>query len=128
MKRSVAGFTLVELMVAVTLLALLLIGVAKLNFDLARRFYKLSGAPARGGVIARLVNQFAAMPFDSLPGKVGTITVNSPPIPYTRTVTVDSLSPKLRRVTIIITPLNTVFKADTEVIERTKPAANPFNL
>jgi prepilin-type N-terminal cleavage/methylation domain-containing protein len=124
--RNQAGFTLLEIMVAMTLLALALMGVARLNLDLARRFYALSGGAARDAVVTQQVNQFAAMPYDSLKGKAGTITVNKPPLPYTRKITVDSLSPKLRRVTIVVTPLNTVFKPDTVIIERTKPGNNPF--
>jgi prepilin-type N-terminal cleavage/methylation domain-containing protein len=124
--RNQAGFTLLEIMVAMTLLGLALMGVARFNVDLARRFYALSGGAARGGVVTQQLNQFAAMPYDSLKGKAGTITVNKPPLPYTRKITVDSLSPKLRRVTIVVTPLNTVFKPDTVIIERTKPGNNPF--
>jgi prepilin-type N-terminal cleavage/methylation domain-containing protein len=126
MKRAEAGFSLVELLLAVTLLALLLVGVARLNFVLAQRFYKLSQSPARNGVIAQVVNQFAATPFDSLASKAGTVTVNRPPLPYTRTVIVDSLSPTWRRVRIIVTPLTTAFKVDTVTLQRTKPATNPF--
>jgi prepilin-type N-terminal cleavage/methylation domain-containing protein len=127
MKQSTAGFTLLELVVAMTLLAFVLVGVAQLNFVLARRFYALSGASARGGIIAQQVNQFTAMAFDSLPAKVGTTTVSKPPLPYTRTISVTNVSPKLRLVTIIVTPLNPVFKADTEVVARQKPAKNPLN-
>ncbi len=126
MKRTEAGFSLVELLLAVTLLALLLVGVARLNFVLAQRFYKLSQTPARAGIIAQLVNQFTATPFDSLKSKVGTVTVNKPPLPYSRTVIVDSLSPNWQRVRIIVTPLNSVFKADTVTLQRTKPPTNPF--
>jgi len=125
--RDEAGFTLLEILVAITLLGVVLMGVARLNFVLAQRFYGLSGGAARDGILAQQVNQFAALPFDSLKAKAGTITVNKPPLPYTRKITVDSLSPKLRRVTIIVTPLNTVFKADTLVLQRTKPGNNPFN-
>ena len=114
-------------MVAITLLGLVLMGVGRLNFTLAQRFYTLSGGGARDAVLAQQVNQFAALPFDSLKAKAGTITVNKPPLPYTRTITVDSLSPKLKRVTIIVTPLNPVFKPDTLVLQRTKPGNNPFN-
>ena len=127
MKRDEAGFTLLEILVAITLLGVVLMGVARLNFVLAQRFYSLSGGAARDGILAQQVNQFAAMPFDSLKAKAGTITVNKPPLPYTRKITVDSLSPRLRRVTIVVTPLNTVFKADTLVLQRTKPGNNPFN-
>jgi prepilin-type N-terminal cleavage/methylation domain-containing protein len=126
-KQPSAGFTLLEVVVALTLLAFVLVGLAQLNFVLARRFYALSGAPARGGVIAQQVNQFEAMAFDSLPGKAGTVTVNKPPLPYTRTVIVTNSSAKLRIVTIIVTPLNPIFKPDTLVVEREKPAKNPLN-
>ena len=85
MKPSDAGFSLIEIMVAMTLLALVLMGVARLNFTLAQRFYALSGGGARDAVLAQQVNQFAALPFDSLKAKAGTITVNKPPLPYTGT-------------------------------------------
>lgn len=127
MKRVDAGFTLIEIMVAITLLGLVLMGVGRLNFTLAQRFYALSGGGARDAVLAEQLNQFAALPFDSLKAKAGTITVNKPPLPYMRKITVDSLSPKLKRVTIIVTPLNPVFKPDTLVLQRTKPGNNPFN-
>jgi prepilin-type N-terminal cleavage/methylation domain-containing protein len=126
MKQTQAGFTLVEIVVAMVLLSLVLLGVAQLTFILARGTATVAGGAARGGILAQQVNQFAAMPFDSLKGKAGTVTVNKPPLPYTRTITVDSLSPKLRRVTIVVTPLNPVFKPDTLVIQRTKPSNNPF--
>jgi prepilin-type N-terminal cleavage/methylation domain-containing protein len=126
MKPTQAGFTLVELVVTMVMLSLVLLGVAQLTFILARGAATVAGGAARGGILAQQVNQFAAIPFDSLKGKAGTVTVNKPPLPYTRTTTVDSLSPKLRRVTIIITPLNPVFKPDTLVVQRTKPSANPF--
>jgi len=126
-KRADAGFTLLEIMVAIVLLGLVLAGVAQLNFALARRFYGLSAGAARDGVLAQQVNQFAALPFDSLKAKAGTITVNKPPLPYSRKVTVDSLSPKLRRVTIVVTPLNPVIRPDTVILQRSKPGNNPFN-
>jgi prepilin-type N-terminal cleavage/methylation domain-containing protein len=126
MKQSEAGFSLLEMLVAITLLSIVLMSVAQLNFALARRFYALSGGAGRDGIVVQQVNQFAAMSFDSLEGKAGTITVNKPPVPYTRKITVDSLSPKLRRVTIVITPLNPVFRPDTVVLQRSKPGNNPF--
>src|SRR5438105_14189877 len=108
-------------MVTITLLGLVLMGVGRLNFTLAQRFYTLSGGGARDAVLAQQVDQFAALPFDSLKAKAGTITVNKPPLPYTRKIKVDSLSPKLKRMTIIVTPLTTDYKPDKLVHPRTKP-------
>lgn len=128
MKRAERGMTLVEVVVALTLLSIVLVSLARLTFVVARQAYSLSGGAARSGIVAQQLNQFNAMPFDSLSAKAGTTTVNKPPLPYTRMIRVDSLSPKLRRVTIVITPLNTMFKPDTMVLNRTKPGKNPFNL
>ena len=114
-------------MVAIVLLGTILVGVAQMSFVLARRSYGMSGTHARDAVIAQQVEQFTALPFDSLKGKAGTITVNKPPLPYQRTVVVDSLSPKWRRVTLIVKPLNPAVRPDTVVLERAKPGGNPFN-
>ena len=126
-RASEAGFSLVELMVAIVLLGAILVGVAQMSFVLARRTYGMSGTHARDAVIAQQVEQFTALPFDSLKGKAGTITVNKPPLPYQRTVLVDSLSPKWRRVTLVVKPLNPAVRPDTVVLERAKPGGNPFN-
>ena len=128
MKQTQGGFSLIEIVVAMMLLAFFLVGLAKVNFTIARRFYTMSAGGARDGVVSQTLNQFAAMPFDSLKGKAGTTTVNKPPMPYVRKIVVDSLSPKMRRVTIIITPTNTIFRPDTVVLQRSKPGNNPFNL
>jgi prepilin-type N-terminal cleavage/methylation domain-containing protein len=126
MKRNEGGFSLIEMLVAITLLAICLVGVAQVTFIMARRAYANSGGQARGAILSQQVNQFAALPFDSLKGKAGTITVNKPPMPYTRKITVDSLSPTLLRVTIIVTPTNIVFKPDTLVLQRSKARKNAF--
>ena len=126
MKRNEGGFSLIEIMVAITLLALCLVGVAKITFLMARQAYRNSGGQARGAILSQQVNQFAALPFDSLKGKAGTVTVNKPPMPYTRQITVDSLSSTLVRVTIIVTPTNTIFQPDTLVLQRSKARKNAF--
>jgi len=65
MKKQ-AGFALVELVVTMVVLSLVLLGVAQLTFILARGAATLAGGAARGGVIAKQLNQFAAIPFDSV--------------------------------------------------------------
>lgn len=127
MKQNQAGFTFIEILVAMTLLGIVLLGVARLNVVLARQFHALTGVAARDGIAAQQINQFAVLNFDSLPGKAGTTVVTTPPMPYTRVVTVANAGPKLRVITIIITPTNTMLRPDTLTIERSKPGGNPFN-
>ena len=101
-------------------------GVAQITFVMARRAYTNSGGQARGAILSQQLNQFAALPFDSLNGKVGTLTVTTGPMPYTRTVTVNSLSPTLLRVTIVVTPTNATFRPDTLVLQRSKARKSVF--
>lgn len=126
MTGNARGFSLIEIMVAITLLALCLVGVAQVTFVMARRAYSVSGGQARDGIIAQQVSQFAALPFDSLKGKAGSLIVNKPPMPYTRTVTVDSLSPTLVRVTIVVTPTSSLYKPDTVVLQRSRALPSAF--
>src|SRR5437667_10377895 len=94
--RPEAGVTLIELLVAMALLSFVLVSVAQLNFALARRFYAVSGGAARDAAVAPQLNQFTAMPFDSLKSRACRITVIKPPTPCRTNALVDSLA-RVRR-------------------------------
>lgn len=130
-----AGGILIEIMVAMSMFALLLVGVAKLNLALARGVYPVSGGAAQSGIVTEQINQFVAMNFDSLAAYSGTsdtviatgLSTSAAAITYIRKVTVTTVSASQLNVTIVITPTNSVFTPDTVKFERTKVAANPFN-
>ncbi len=127
MKRNRRGVSLVEAMISISLLAILVGGIARADFVISRRSYALSGGGARDGAMLQIVNKFAALPFDSLSAKAGTTTVSTAPVPYTLNVQVTTLSAQQMLVTIIVTPTNTLFAGDTVVLRRTQPAENPFD-
>ena len=58
MTRNERGFSLIEMLVAITLLALCLVGVAQVTFVMARRAYANSGGQARDAILSQQVNQF----------------------------------------------------------------------
>ncbi len=129
---------LIEIMVAMSMFALLLVGVARLNFDLARGAFPVAGGASRNGIVEQQVNQFLAMSFDSVAAHAGTDTIAAQPMSrtqsttsygmsYRRQVTVNAVSGSQLNVTIVVTPANSAFKADTVTFERTRPASNPFN-
>ncbi len=127
MNRTRRGVSLIEILISISLLAILLGGIARADFVISRRSYALSGGGGRDGAMLQLVNRFAALPFDSLKAKAGTTTDSTAPVPYTRKIQVDSLSPQRKLVTIIVTPANTLFAADTVLLQRMQPPENPFN-
>jgi prepilin-type N-terminal cleavage/methylation domain-containing protein len=127
MSRARRGVSLVETLVSISLLGILLGGIARADFLISRRSYALSGGGGRDGAMLQLVNRFAALPFDSLSAKAGTTTVSTAPVPYTQKISVASPSAQRMLVTIIVTPTNTLFSADTVVLQRTLPGENPFN-
>ena len=120
------GFSLVEMLVAITILGIFLLGLAKANYVIARRFYAMSGGGARDAEIASQVDEFAALPFDSVASRAGTTTFSALPWAFTRKVTVVATAANIDSVMIIFTPTNTAFKGDTEVLVRSKPTSNPL--
>ena len=68
------------------------------------------------------VNLLESQPFDSLAIGTSTLTSTAMPYPYTRTVTVSLVSQvyelKAKKVVLIITPTNPLYKPDTTVFIR----------
>ena len=126
MTRNRDGFTLVEIIVAMGILAMFLVGIAKANFLIMRRLSAMSGGGAREAILVQLENQFTAMPFDSLASRAGTTTISTGALPYTRKITIGSIASNRCLVTIVITPTNTLFKPDTVVFQRSKPTTSPL--
>jgi prepilin-type N-terminal cleavage/methylation domain-containing protein len=124
--KAQRGFSLVEMVIAITILGIFMLGLAKANYSIARRFYKLSAGAPRDAEIMAQVNEFNALPFDSLSGRAGTTTFSSLPWSYTRRVTVTAKTTSLDSVMIVFTSLNTNFPSDTEVLMRSKAGSTPL--
>lgn len=117
-----------EVVVSLTLLAVVLMSLAGLMFKAARRAVNVSNLTTMGQAITQQVNRVSVLPYDSM--AVGTTckAVSASGFGYTRCVRVDQLQPKVKQITLTITPANAAIKPDTEVFRRTKPAtANPLN-
>lgn len=126
--RAERGFSLVEVVVSLTLLAVTMAALARPTYSYARTVAALSADDARNAIIAQQMNRLLVLPFDSLPSRAGCQTLTAAPYSHTRCITVTNTSASQRHVVMVITPSNAAFRADTAVIDRTKPStANPFN-
>lgn len=114
-----AGFTLIEILVSVTIFA---VGILALG-TLMGRGAKSAGAAAalsyQTSVMGAVAARYDAIPFTLLGAGTTCDTVAAPPLPRIRCATVTDINPKLRRVSVMVTPTdNPMLQPDSVVFER----------
>jgi Tfp pilus assembly protein PilV len=122
------GVSLVEVLIAITLMTIVLTALSGLSFQAARQTTQLAGDGYRQGVLIQESNRVTATPFANLPALTGCTTQAGGTFPHTRCTTVTNLSTTRRRVRIIVTPAQPGVRPDTAVIDRTNPpTVNPLS-
>lgn len=123
------GVSMIEVVVAMTLFAVVMTGVAAMTTHVARSAQFSSLATQRSAALAFGVNQLEALPYDSLPGRQGCRDVSSASFPRRECVTITNVSPRVRQVQFALTPTNTALRPDTVTFQRGRPTPrNPVNL
>ena len=116
-RKARRGFILMEVIVAMTLLALIMSPLAAMVFKITARNHRTVGNTYRNAVLMHHVNLLQAIPYDSLAEGSTVSTVTAKPYPHTVGVTVDEYwekwQLKAKRVTMVITPTNILYKPDT---------------
>ncbi|NJD11730.1 MAG: prepilin-type N-terminal cleavage/methylation domain-containing protein [Gemmatimonadetes bacterium] len=120
------GFTLIEVVVAMVILAIVLAMLASFSMGTATQLFRLSQGDVRQALTLREVNRLAALPYDSLPAAAGCRSVTIANLAHTSCVTVTN-GTRNRTVRIIVTPQRAGTYADTIVFQRAAPFYNPFN-
>jgi prepilin-type N-terminal cleavage/methylation domain-containing protein len=126
---TTGGFTLVEVLVSMTILAVASLSLGTLMFQAARQAHATSGAAYQTAAIAGALGQYDVLPFDQLVAGTTCITVNDPEFSYERCVTVVNVNSKVKTVTVVITPSgNSVLQPVSSTIRRTISGnGNPLN-
>jgi len=115
------GFVLVEVIVAMVLLAVAVSSLAALVYSVSKSGRIATGNAYRNGVLMQEVNRLEGIPYDSIAVGSSYTTVSSAPYPHTRTVTVaEPVANVVKSVKIVITPANPIYKPDTVAFTRTK--------
>jgi hypothetical protein len=122
-QRKRSGFILMEVIVAMTLLALIMTPLAAMVYKITARGHRSVGATYLNGVAMHQVNYLEAVPYDSLPVGTTTRTVTAKPYPHTETVTVveyySRWQLRAKKVTLVVTPTNPLYRPDTTIMTRT---------
>jgi hypothetical protein len=111
-----------EVIVGITLLALVMTPLAAMVFKITQRSHRIIGGAYRNGVLMQQVNLLESLPYDSL--AIGTTSSSSTamPYPYTRTITITETFRKYevaqKQIKLIITPTNPLYRPDTAIIVR----------
>ncbi len=120
-RESRKGIALVEVIVAMVLLAIAVSSLAALVYSVSKSGTRTSGDAYRNGVLMQEVNRLEGIPYDSIPVGTTTVTVTSQPYAHTRVVTVtEPVANVIKNLKVVVTPTNPKYKPDTVTFTRTK--------
>lgn len=120
------GFTLVEVIVAMTLLAGILLSLAAMTFSTAQRALDIQATNSRQSVMLQEVNRLNALPWASLAGAAGDSVMSSGHEEFNRRVTVATAG-RTATVQVILTSTRGGTFADTVTFTRSDPpTSNPL--
>jgi prepilin-type N-terminal cleavage/methylation domain-containing protein len=120
-RKNRKGFVLVEIIVAMILLAIAVSSLAALMYSVSQQGMVASGNAYRNGVLMDQVNKLEGIPYDSVTVGTTTTSMTSGTYPHTRVVTVTEPAVQtLKLIKVIVTPTNPKLKPDTVTFTRTK--------
>lgn len=115
------GIALVEVIVAMVLLAVAVSSLAGLVYSVSQSGLKNTGGAYRNGALMLEVNRLEGIPYDSIAVGTQTYQVTTGNYPHTRVITVaEPVVAKVKTIKIVVTPTNSKFKPDTVSFTRTK--------
>jgi prepilin-type N-terminal cleavage/methylation domain-containing protein len=118
-----AGFSLVEVMISMTILAIVLSSLAGLSFLVAKRGRTNSIVTKRNFALQQQANRLGAMSADALVAAgSGTKTMTVGDFTFTRAITITTVSTKRWTIKVKVTPADDPTKADSVTFDRTRPA------
>lgn len=114
-----AGFTLIEILVSITILSGGILALGTLMGRGARSAGAAAALSYQTTVMGAEAARYDAIPFTLLAAGTTCDTVAAPPLPRIRCATITSINPKLRRVSVVVTPTdNPLLQPDSVVFER----------
>ncbi len=125
MTRSREGFTLIEVMVALTLLSIILLSFANAATAVAVRGRTNDLVAKRTAALQGEANKFATVPFSSLAAwSTADQSFTKGNFTYTRRLSITALASNRDSIKITIVPATDTTKKDYAILFRTKPTTS----
>jgi prepilin-type N-terminal cleavage/methylation domain-containing protein len=113
------GFTLIEMMIAITLIGIVSVMMTPIIVYQSRRDRLATAATYRWALSAEAINRVNATPAAALLEGTSCDTAAALPIRFSRCLTVSNVTNRLQRVTVVVLPLDYAWiPGDTLLIER----------
>lgn len=119
------GFTIVEVVISMVMLAIILTTLAGLTYATTRQAIIANDANAREAAALELVNYLSAAPRDSILGRVGCDTTGTTRALYQRCTTVAS-NPQRDSISVVTTPLQRGVPPTSHSLVRRRASTNPL--
>jgi Tfp pilus assembly protein PilV len=113
-----AGISLIEIVMALSILTVVLVSLGGVMFQVARYTQHSADATNRSAAIASTVAWAQALPWDSIYGAAGCATDTTGTVSYVRCTTIQTVSSQLRTIDVVVTPATG--RADTVEVRRCK--------
>lgn len=102
--QPTGGFTLVEILVSMTILSIASLGMGRLLFQASRAAGATSSAAHQTAAMSGAVARLDVLPFDALVAGTTCVTVTAVEFPHTECTTINNISSKVKLVTVVVTP------------------------
>jgi prepilin-type N-terminal cleavage/methylation domain-containing protein len=125
MTQNRKGFSLIEVIIAMTLLAIVLMSLAKMSLMVAVRGRGNDLVAKRTAVLQLEGNKLGALPYSTLSTwSTTTQTLTLGDFTYKRRMAIANTSSNRYSIKILIIPMNDTTKKDSLTLDRTKPATS----
>jgi len=119
------GFSLIEVMVAMTMLAIVMLSLAKMSVTVATIGRTNDIVAKRNAVLQMEANKLGAIPFDSLATfSTTTKTFTQGTFSYSRRLVIQSAGTSRDSIKIVVIPTSNTAKKDSVFIIRSKPVSS----
>ncbi|MDQ6831409.1 MAG: prepilin-type N-terminal cleavage/methylation domain-containing protein [Gemmatimonadota bacterium] len=125
--KSRRGMSLIEIMIAISLLAIVIASLGAMSVSVAHTSFSVNGSSFVNAELTRQMNRLMVLPFDSLPADSGSVAVAATPYAYQRQMTLTDITATDRAIQLILRPTNTLVRPETVQFNRTRPIASPLN-